>query len=77
MNDRKTVSILKSFYFKPDSMEAISRRTQTPRDEVREILRGARSCGLIKYSTKDYYETFHHVEKKELGKYLKAKGFIK
>ena len=58
-------------------METLAKKTGVSRDEVREILRGARECGLIKYSTKDHRETFVHTENKKLGQYLKAKGFIK
>ena len=58
-------------------MVSIEKRTGISRDEVREALRGARECGLIKYTTKDYNETFVHVERKKLGDYLKAKGLIK
>lgn len=77
MNTNQTVNILKAFYFGSESMVAISRRTGSTREEVREALRGARECGLIKYSTKDYNETFVHTEKKKLGAYLRAKGMIK
>lgn len=77
MNLNQTTAVLKAFYFGCDSMQLISKKTKLSREEVREILRGARECGLIKYSTKDYNETFVHVEKKKLGSYLRAKGFIK
>ena len=77
MNSSETVKILKAFYFGGESMEQIARRTGISRDEVREALRGARECGLIKYEAKDYNETFVHVEKKKLGTYLKTKGLIK
>lgn len=77
MNLNQSVAVLKAFYFGCDSIVGISKRTKLSRDEVREVLRGARECGLIKYSTKDYNETFVHVEKKKLGDYLRAKGMIK
>lgn len=77
MDLNQTTAVLKAFYFGSDSIQSISRRTNLPREQVREILRGARECGLIKYNTKDYNEVFVHVEKKKLGTYLKAKGFIK
>lgn len=77
MNTNQTVAVLKAFYFGCESMEKIARRTKLTRDEVREILRGARECGLIKYSTRDYNETFVHKESKKLGAYLKAKGMLK
>nr|WP_302598727.1 hypothetical protein [uncultured Cellulosilyticum sp.] len=77
MNTNETVRVLKAFYFGGESMAQISKRTGVSRDEVREILRGARECGLIKYVTKDYNETFAHTEKKKLGEYLRAKGMIK
>ena len=76
MNTNQTIAVLKAFYFGSDSITAIARRTQLSRDEVREALRGARECGLIKYSTKDYNETFVHKDSKKLGEYLKAKGLI-
>jgi len=77
MDVNQTTAVLKAFYFKGDSIQGISRRTNLPREEVRDILRGARECGLIKYSTKDYNEVFVHVEKKKLGAYLRTKGIIK
>ncbi len=76
MNTNQTVAVLKAFYFGSDSMVAIAKSTGLSRDEVREALRGARECGLIKYSTKDYNETFVHKDSKKLGEYLKAKGLI-
>ena len=66
MNTNQTIAVLKAFYFGSDSIIAIARRTQLSRDEVREALRGARECGLIKYSTKDYNETFVHKDSKKL-----------
>lgn len=77
MTTNQTIAVLKAFYFGSDSMEAIARRTKLSREEVREALRGARECGLIKYSTRDYKETFVHKESKKLGLYLKSKGFLK
>lgn len=77
MTRNQTIAVFKAFYFGCESMQAISRKTRIPREEVREILRGARECGLIKYSTQDYSETFIHVEKKKLGQYLRAKGMVK
>ena len=76
MNNNQTLAVLKAFYFGSESMEKISRKTNLPREEVREVLRGARECGLIKYATKDYNEIFLHVESKKLGAYLRAKGII-
>ena len=77
MNTNQTLAVLKAFYFKCESMEKIAKKTNLSREEVREVLRGARECGLIKYSTRDYNETFSQVESKKLGAYLKAKGAIK
>ncbi len=77
MDTNQTMAVLKAFYYGSESMEAIARRTKLSRDDVREALRGARECGLIKYSAKDYNETFSHTESKKLGQYLKAKGIIK
>ena len=77
MDNKETVNVLKAFYFGGESMAQISKRTGVSRDEVREALRGAHECGLIKYSTRDYNETFVHKETKKLGEYLKAKGFIR
>lgn len=77
MNTNQTMAVFKAFYLGCESMEKIARRTRVSREEVREVLRGARECGLIKYSTKDYNETFIHVESKKLGAYLRAKGIIK
>lgn len=77
MNTNQTMAVFKAFYLGCESMEKIARRTKLSREEVREVLRGARECGLIKYSTKDYHETFTHVENKKLGACLRAKGVIK
>ena len=77
MNTNQTVAVLKAFYFGSESIAAIANRTRLSRDEVREALRGARECGLIKYSTRDYNETFVHKETKKLGQYLEEKGFIR
>ncbi len=77
MDTNQTMAVFKAFYLGCENMEKISRRTKVSREEVREALRGARECGLIKYSTKDYNETFTHVENKKLGVYLRAKGIIK
>ena len=77
MDINQTAAVLKAFYFGSESVLSISKRTNLSRDEVREVLRGARECGLIKYSTKDYNEAFVHVEKKKLGAYLRTKGIIK
>ena len=76
MTDKNALQILKLFYFGASSMQEISRRTRTSRAEVREILRGARSCGLISYDTQGITETFLHVRKKGLEKYLRTKGVI-
>lgn len=77
MNTNQIMAVYKAFYSGCESMEKIAKRIRVPREEVREVLRGARECGLIKYSTKDYHETFTHVENKKLGVYLRAKGIIK
>ncbi|MGL4738631.1 MAG: hypothetical protein ACRCW2_14355 [Cellulosilyticaceae bacterium] len=77
MNNQKSLAILKQFYFGCDSMDLISKRTRSSRDEVREVLRGARECGLISYSTQDYKETFAHVRKKKLEVYLRTKGILR
>lgn len=77
MTDQNALKILKSFYLGASSMQDISRRTGASRAEIREILRGARSCGLISYDTQDVTETFLHVRKKGLEKYLRTKGVIK
>ena len=77
MNTNQTIAVLKAFYFGSESIASIAHRTKISRDEVREALRGARECGLIKYSTRDYNETFVHKDSKKLGEYLKAKGLLK
>lgn len=77
MDVNQTIAVLKAFYFGCESMEKIARRTKLSRDEVREALRSARECGLIKYSARGYNEVFVHIECKKLGVYLKTKGFIK
>ncbi|ADZ83245.1 sugar-binding transcriptional regulator [Cellulosilyticum lentocellum] len=77
MDTNQIMAVFKAFYFGCENMEKIARRTKVSREKVREVLRGARECGLIKYSTKDYNETFTHVENKKLGAYLRAKGYYK
>ena len=76
MNNTKALAILKAFYLGSDDMALISKRTKASRVEVREVLRGARECGLIEYSTKDYRETFFNIKKKKLGTYLSSKGVL-
>lgn len=76
MNLYQSTSVLKAFYFGCASIQDISRKTKLSRDEVREVLKGARTCGLIKFSTKEAQEVFVHVEKKKLGEYLKMKGLL-
>ncbi|MGL4345326.1 MAG: hypothetical protein ACRCTE_09020 [Cellulosilyticaceae bacterium] len=77
MENKKALDILKLFCFGCESMDLIAKRTKVSRDEVRAVLRGARECGLISYSTQDYRETFANVKKKKLQEYLRAKGVIK
>lgn len=76
MTDQKALQVLKLFYFGAASMQEIARRTGVSRAEVREILRGARSCGMISYDTKDITEELLHVRKKGLERYLRTKGAI-
>lgn len=77
MNNNQALAVLKAFYLGAESMEQISYKTRVSREEVREILRGARECGLIKYSTHDYREVFSRTESKKLGAYLRTKGALK
>ncbi len=77
MTQNNAIYILKLFYYGVGSVQEISRRAGVSRAEVREILRGARSCGLIEYGTQDSIETFVHVRKKGLEKYLRTKGALK
>lgn len=77
MENQKALEILKLFYFGCESMDVISKRTKVSRDEVRDVLRGARECGLISYSTQDYRETFTRIKKDKLQAYLRTKGAIR
>lgn len=77
MDNQSTLNVLKSFYFGCEDMVQIAARTKVSRDEVRDILRGARECGLIQYNTAGYRETFNNVRKQKLGTYLRTKGVIK
>ncbi|MGL4363052.1 MAG: hypothetical protein ACRCSG_07305 [Cellulosilyticaceae bacterium] len=77
MSDNNTLKILKCFYNGVESMEKIGYKCNASRQEVREVLRGARQCGMISYSTKEMSEYFVQVNRKGLEKYLKAKGVLK
>ena len=77
MTDEKALQVLKLFYYNATRMQEISRRSGVSRSDVREILRGARTCGLINYDTKEVTENLCHVRKKELERYLRTKGIIK
>lgn len=77
MTNQKALEILKLFYYGCSDMLLLSKKAKVSREEVREILRGARDCGLISYNTQDYNETFWNVKKQKLEPYLRAKGAIK
>lgn len=77
MADQNALKVLKLFFYGASSMQEISRRSGVSRQEVREVLRGARSLGLISYDTKDPTETLFHTRQKGLEKYLRTKGAIK
>lgn len=77
MTDQNALHILKLFYFGVGSIQEISRKAGVSRAEVREVLRGARACGLIEYGTQESIEVLVHVRKKGLEKYLRTKGIIK
>nr|WP_307989646.1 hypothetical protein [uncultured Niameybacter sp.] len=77
MTEQKALQILKLFYYGAESIQEIERKVGVSRREVREILKGARSCDLISYSTQDTSETFVQVKKKGLEKYLRTKGAIR
>lgn len=77
MTDQKTLEILKLFYFGCENMEQLAKRTKVPREEIREVLKSARDCGLISYKAQDYNETFCKVRKDKLQIYLKTKGILK
>ncbi|MEF9958717.1 MAG: hypothetical protein RR448_05750 [Niameybacter sp.] len=76
MTDQKAMQILKLFFFGAVSVQEIERKVGLPRVEVREVLKGARACDLINYSTQDTSETFVNVKKKGLERYLRTKGII-
>ncbi|MGL4798046.1 MAG: helix-turn-helix domain-containing protein [Cellulosilyticaceae bacterium] len=77
MTDQNALKVLKLFFYGAQSMQEISRRSGVSRPEVREILRGARSLGLISYDTKEITELLMHTRTKGLEKYLRTKGAIK
>lgn len=77
MDNQKALQVLKLFYYGQESMEQLSKKARLTREETREVLRGARECGLISYSTKDYNETFIRIKKDKLKPYLQAKGALK
>lgn len=76
MTEQKALQILKLFYYGAASIQEIERKVGVSRREVREILKDARGCDLISYSTQDATETFVQVKKKNLEKYLRTKGVI-
>lgn len=76
MTNQKALETLKVFYYGCEDMIQLSRRAKVSREEAREIIKGARDCGMISYNTKDYKETFYNVKKQKLQAYLKSKGVI-
>ncbi|OON95481.1 MAG: hypothetical protein ATN36_08265 [Epulopiscium sp. Nele67-Bin005] len=75
--DNQALDILKLFYNGAPSVRDISNKTKLAPEEVREILKGARTCGLISFNTQDQAETFHNIKKKKLELYLRSKGALK
>lgn len=76
MTNQKALDVLKLFYFGCPDMTQLAKKVRLPKEEVREILKSARSCGLINYSTNDYREIFVDVKKQKLGAYLRSKGVL-
>ncbi|MHC1750879.1 MAG: hypothetical protein AB9856_21605 [Cellulosilyticaceae bacterium] len=77
MDNKKVLRVLTLFYYGQESIIRLSQKAGVTREEAREILKGARECGLISYSTKDYSETFVRIKKDKLKPYLEAKGCLK
>lgn len=77
MTNQNALDVLKLFYFGCPDMVQLSKKVRLPREEVREVLKSARSCGLISYSTNDYNEVFVNVKKNKLGAYLRSKGALR
>lgn len=77
MDNQKALKVLKLFYLGCENMAQLSLKAGVTRDEAREILKGARECGLISYSSHDTREVFVNIRKKKLGEFLRAKGALK
>lgn len=76
MTNQKAIDVLKLFYFGCPDMTQLAKKVRLPKEEVREVLKSARSCGLISYSTNDYKEVFCEIKKQKLGAYLRSKGAL-
>jgi len=76
MDDQKALEVLKVFYFGCKNMTELTTKAKVSKIEATEILKNARECQLISYSTKYYGEIFDKVRKDKLGAYLRKHNII-
>jgi hypothetical protein len=76
MNDKKALDVLKIFYYGCKNMTELTSRAKVTKIEATQILKNARECQLIAYSTKYYGEVFEEVRKDKLGVYLRKHNII-
>ena len=76
MNDKKALDVLKIFYYGCKNMTELISRAKVTKIEATQILKNARECQLIAYSTKYYGEVFEEVRKDKLGAYLRKHNII-
>lgn len=76
MDDKKALEVLKVFYYGCKNMTELTAKAKVSKTEASAILKNARDCQLISYSTKYYGEVFDQVRKEKLGKYLRMHGII-
>ena len=76
MDDKKALDVLKVFYNGCKNMTELTLKAKVSKIEASEILKNARDCKLISYSTKYYGEIFDQVRTEKLGKYLRKHNII-
>ncbi len=76
MDDNKSLEVLKIFYYGCKNMTDLTTKAKVSKVEATEILKNARDCKLIAYSTKYYGEVFENVRTTKLGAYLRKHNII-
>jgi hypothetical protein len=77
MDDQKSLEVLKIFHKGCKSMTELTSKAKVTKLEATTILKNARECKLISYSTKYYGEVFEDVRTDKLGIYLRNHNIIK